>query len=120
AGVLRPSIFKLTGGEPLLHPELLGCLDAARDSGIAEQLSITTNGFLLPRAPDALFERIDRLTLSHYSSAPLPERSVRAIEERCAKFDVLLTIKRIDAFQQLDPEDVLAPSHDPRAVHDAC
>ena len=33
AGALRPHVFKLTGGEPLLHPELLRCLDAARASG---------------------------------------------------------------------------------------
>ncbi len=62
ARVLRPAIFKLTGGEPLLHPGLTELLDVARASGISPQLSLTTNGLLLERQPDALFERLDRPT----------------------------------------------------------
>ena len=37
AGALRPHVFKLTGGEPLLHPDLPACLRAARGSGISER-----------------------------------------------------------------------------------
>lgn len=33
--VLAPCIFKLVGGEPLLHPRLLECLRIARESRIA-------------------------------------------------------------------------------------
>lgn len=102
AAALRPALFKLTGGEPLLHADVLGCVEAARASGIAEQVSLTTNGFLLPRAPDALFAALDRITLSRYSSAPLPPASWERIEARCREHGVLLTVKAIDRFQRLD------------------
>lgn len=119
AGALRPNVFKLTGGEPLLHPEVVRCLEVARASRIAGQVSMTTNGFRLPRAPDALFELLDRLTLSVYSSAPLPEKVVEVVAERCARHGVILTVKRIDRFGRMSPE---APLSEERAgaVHASC
>jgi organic radical activating enzyme len=104
ARVLKPNVFKLTGGEPFLHPDLPAVLDAVRASGISEQVSVTTNGFLAQSAPDAVYERLDRMTLSVYSSAPLPERSIARITERCEQHGVHLTVKSIDAFQELTPE----------------
>jgi len=100
--VLRPSLFKLTGGEPLLHPALLDCLHAVRRSGISEQVSLTSNGWLLAQAPHELFRLLDRLTVSVYASAPLPEKLLARIAEQCRAHEVLLTIKRIDRFQQMD------------------
>ena len=35
---LRPNVFKLTGGEPLLHPQLLRCLEVVRTSGSHHRL----------------------------------------------------------------------------------
>lgn len=116
---LRPNLFKLTGGEPLLHPELLRCLEMVRDSGISEAVSLTTNGLLLAAQPDALFEALDRITLSRYSSAPLPESSVRAIAERCQRFGVRLTVKEIDRFQVLDAPAPRSPT-ETRGTFDAC
>ncbi len=120
AAVLRPQVFKLTGGEPFLHPDLVGVLDAARASGICEQLSITTNGFLAQSAPEAVYERLDRMTLSVYASAPLPERSIARIAERCEQHGVYLTVKRVDAFQQLQPEGPQGSEAEVRAVHARC
>lgn len=120
AQVLQPGIFKLTGGEPFLHPELPAVLDVVRASGISEQVSITTNGLLAQSAPDAVYERLDRMTLSVYSSAPLPERSIARITERCERHGVLLTVKRVDAFQKLTPEAPLASMEETRAVHARC
>jgi hypothetical protein len=116
---VRPHVFKLTGGEPLLHPELLRCLDAARASGISERISVTTNGLLLAAMPDAFFERIDRLTVSHYSSAPLTEAALRSAAERCDRHGVQLTVKSIHRFQRMDAE---SPHDDERAasVFESC
>ncbi len=83
---------------------------------ISEQVSITTNGFLAQSAPDAVYERLDRMTLSVYTSAPLPERSISRITERCEQHGVHLTVKRIDAFQQLTPDTPHASDADVRAV----
>ncbi len=104
AAVLRPQVFKLTGGEPLAHPDIVGCLDVVRESGIARRVSITTNGFLLPKAPETLWKRIDRLTLSWYGSAPLPDSILALAKERAREHQVLLTLKRYDAFQRMTRE----------------
>jgi cyclic pyranopterin phosphate synthase len=104
AAVLRPEVVKLTGGEPTLHPDLCALVDAVRRADIAPEVSITTNGFLLPRQPDALFAAIDRLTLSWYGSRPLPEGAVARIEERCQRFGVRLSVKPTSVFQQITPE----------------
>lgn len=120
AAVLRPHVFKLTGGEPLLHPEIVRCVEIARASGIASQVSLTTNGFLLPRAPEALFELLDRLTLSVYSSAPLPERTVEDVAARCARHGVVLTAKRIDRFGRMTPVPPFVSEERARAIHASC
>lgn len=117
ATALRPHVFKLTGGEPLLHPELLRCLDVARASRISERISVTTNGLLLPSVPEAFFERIDRLTISRYSSAPLPERVLREASERCERHGVQLTLKAVDRFQRMDAD---APHADAGPVFESC
>jgi hypothetical protein len=99
---LRPHVLKLTGGEPLLHPELLRCLDVARASGISERLSLTTNGLLLASYGEEFYSRIDRLTVSHYVSAPLPQALLGRVREACARHGVLLTVKHVSRFQRLD------------------
>ena len=66
--VLRASEFefKFVGGEPLLHPQLLDFLRAAKDVGIANRLVLVTNGVLLHTAPDELWELIDGMWISLY------------------------------------------------------
>jgi hypothetical protein len=119
ATALAPHLFKLTGGEPLLHPDIVGCVDAVRRSGVSPVVSITTNGHLARRAPEALWSRIDRMTVSWYSSAPLPERTLAHIEDRCRRHDVLLTIKPSTVFQQMDRDGYATPE-EARAVWAGC
>lgn len=120
AAALRPHVFKLTGGEPLLHPDVVACVRVVRNSRISDQVSLTTNGLLLPRAPEALFKFLDRLTVSVYSSAPLPEAVLATVRDRCARHGVLLTVKRIDRFQRLDAEPPFLSAAEASDVHAAC
>jgi cyclic pyranopterin phosphate synthase len=101
--VLAPAVFKLTGGEPSLHPNLVECIEAARASKISPVLSMSTNGWLAPRLPDRVFQLLDRITLSVYASAPLPARTLAHVESRCRAHDVRLTIKPIGVFQEITP-----------------
>ena len=110
AKVVAPQVFKLTGGEPLLHPRLASLLEVARASGIAPVISMTTNGHLAPRVDPAIWTLLDRVTLSHYSSAPLPEKTLAFLRERPG-----LTVKWVTEFQELDGE-----GHDPAAVFASC
>lgn len=110
ARVLAPSVFKLTGGEPLLHPQLPALLEVARASGIAPALSITTNGHLALRVDPAVWRLVDRVTLSHYSSALLPPKTLAFLEAQ-----VGLQVKWIDRFQVLD-----GTGHDPAETFARC
>jgi GTP 3',8-cyclase len=98
AKVLAPRTFKLVGGEPLLHPEIVELVAVARRSGLAPRVSLTTNGLLLPRMPDALYEQLDALTISRYPSPTLPAALVAEVEAKAARFGVRLNWKHQDAF----------------------
>ncbi len=89
--------FRLTGGEPLLHPRLLEVIDAIRDSGVAEKIMLVTNGVLLHNAPAGLWERIDKLWVSIYPGVKrkLSHEDVRALATR---HGLLAWYKPIDHF----------------------
>src|SRR5262245_25034557 len=74
--VFAPQIFKLVGGEPLLHPDIDACLDIARQSGIAPVVSVTTNGFLLPRVSERFWQLTQALTVSLYPKPILPPETI--------------------------------------------
>lgn len=98
ARLLAPRVFKLVGGEPLLHPGLVALVEIVRASGIAPRISITTNGLLLDRTPDALWSAIDALTISLYPRPAIDAGTRVAIEARAARFDVVLNWKQQDEF----------------------
>jgi cyclic pyranopterin phosphate synthase len=63
--------FKLTGGEPTLRPGLVGLVKALRETGDADDLSMTTNGMLLEKLAKPLRDAgLDRVTVSVDSLRP--------------------------------------------------
>jgi hypothetical protein len=118
--VLQPQIFKLVGGEPLLHPRLVDLARVVRRSGIAPRISITTNGLLLERTPDALWIEIDALTISRYPTPVLPAEAVRAITARAARFGVALNWKEQSSFVVMDRPARSDDDRENRAVFADC
>ena len=58
--------FKLTGGEPLLHPQICEVIKAIRDKGL--KVSITTNGFYLVNYVNQLADLgVDHINVSLHS-----------------------------------------------------
>jgi MoaA/NifB/PqqE/SkfB family radical SAM enzyme len=66
SAVVHAREFKFVGGEPLLHPKLPEFLRAARNAKIADRLVLVTNGTLLHKAPDELWDLIDGMWISLY------------------------------------------------------
>ncbi len=106
--------FLLTGGEPLLHPQLLGVIETIRDSGVADKITLITNGVLLHNAPGGLWSRIDKLGVSIYPGVKRP-LSRESIETLARKHGLLLWYKPTDEFtvkllhgENRDPELVQA------------
>lgn len=120
ARVLAPRVLKLVGGEPLLHPDLVELLRVARRSSIAPKLSLTTNGLLLKRMPDAFWELLDALTISVYPAPALPRSTIAWVEDKAAELAVTLNWKAQDRFVIMSlPE----PREDPAettAVYERC
>ncbi len=110
AKVIRPRVFKLVGGEPTLHPDLVALVEGVRRSGIAPAVSVTTNGLHLDRLPDAFWQAVDGLTISLYPRPRLRESAIASIESRARRFGVALNWKVQDHFVRMSR---MPPSDDP-------
>ena len=96
ARVVHADKFKLLGGEPLLHSDLLGLLKVAKASGVADVVNVTTNGKLLSRQPDAFWKAIDNLYLSVYPNLD-PEVEPMA-RRKCAEHGVTIDVMVTNSF----------------------
>jgi organic radical activating enzyme len=101
SSVLHADVFKIMGGEPLLHPEITEVLRVVKASGVADVVRLFTNGLLLAQMDDAFWRELDHLTVSSYTSAPVRPEHLAMIEEKARAFDVVLNIKPVEAFSQV-------------------
>ena len=101
AKYFQADVFKLLGGEPLLHPQLIQIIDIAKASGVSENIRIVTNGLLLHRMPDEFWDKIDQLTISNYLSAPISEENIEIFWKKARKYEVVLNIKYVDEFNEI-------------------
>ena len=106
ARVLVADVFKIMGGEPLLHPDVAGVLRAVRASGIGDRVRLFTNGLRLGRVPDEFWEALDELTISSYSSAPVRPAIMDMARERALRHGFVLNIKQVTEFSH-----VLSPAY---------
>lgn len=123
AALLSPSVFKIVGGEPTLHPALVDIVRVAKESRIAPKVSVTTNGLLLDRTPDALWQHVDAFTISLYPQPALSSSSIEAIKARAARFDVELNWKKQDQFVRMNRDAAVDGDHndvDTQRIYDAC
>jgi hypothetical protein len=115
--VLAPRVFKLVGGEPLLHPEIVELVRIAKRSGIAPRVSITTNGLLLGRTLDALWEVVDAMTISVY---PEPSIERAEIDARAARFGVDVNWKEQTRFVLMNRAQPCTDPAENAAIYDGC
>ncbi len=99
ARVLHSKQFRVVGGEPLLHPQLLEFLAEARLIGVADDIVVITNGVLLHRMSEKFFASIDQLWVAIY---PGVKRRVDWAEcsRLCAAHGVKLRIDHIKEFNR--------------------
>lgn len=116
---LRCDVFKIMGGEPLLHPDITGVVRAARDSGIAERVRLFTNGLLLHRMGPDFWASLDELTISAYSSAPIKPAVLELARRKADELDFVLNVKQVSTFSEVlraeredDPAAVAATYRD--------
>jgi organic radical activating enzyme len=107
--VLRVRTFKLVGGEPLLHPDITSLARIVKDSGIAREVQLWTNGLLLHEAPEALFDNVDAVHISRYPGIKIVARKPR-MDEISRKHGVPFNIEYKQTFREAH---LKAPNHDP-------
>jgi GTP 3',8-cyclase len=100
AGALHCSEIRIGGGEPLLHPELLDFLRVARESGVADEVVLLTNGVLLHQAPEQLWELIDGMWLSLYPGVTI-RLPIAECERLARKHGVKLSVRKADEFAHI-------------------
>jgi hypothetical protein len=118
--VLAPGIFKLVGGEPLLHPRLTDCLRIARASEIAPILSITTNGLLLGKMSGEFWQLLDAMTLSLYPQPRLSDDLMQTIQSRTREHGIALNIKVQDQFQHMTLDEPREDAEETRTIFQMC
>lgn len=117
---LSPTWFKLVGGEPLLHPAIDECLAIANRVEIAEIVSVTTNGFLLPRMTDRFWQLTDALTISLYPNPVLGAEIIKMIEQKAAAHEVMLNWKQQDQFVDMDRHSIRENHEATIAIYNGC
>src|SRR6202012_3133784 len=98
----RQWLLTMVGGEPLLHPDIVELARIARQLRVAPVISLTTNGFLLPRMGDDFWQAIDALTISRYPDPRLSDDAIATIERQATRFAVKLNWKQQDEFVVMD------------------
>lgn len=101
AAHLDVDVFKIMGGEPLLHPQIAEVLQAVRRSGISETVRLFTNGLLLHTMRDDFWAALDELTISNYTSAPVKPALLADARAKARAFDVVLNIKPVAEFSEV-------------------
>jgi organic radical activating enzyme len=96
----RAGTLRLLGGEPLLHPRLAEILHAARASGIARDVRLVTNGILLPRADETLWEALSTVEISSYPGRSLDEDGRRRVLAAARRWNVRIVGRTYRHFRE--------------------
>ncbi len=91
---------RILGGEPLLHPELIGLLRVVRRSGLSQRRRVITNGLQLAQQPDGFWAEVEEVHVSVYPNTARhlePFRS--AIISAAERSRTALRFKHFDHFR---------------------
>jgi uncharacterized radical SAM superfamily Fe-S cluster-containing enzyme len=97
-------VLNLSGGEPLLHPELLGFVDEALSRPEIVRVSISTNGLRLLAEPELVTELRDRdvvVSLQFDGFADEPYRVLRGEPLFARKLEILNLLAEADVATSL-------------------
>jgi organic radical activating enzyme len=93
-------VLRLLGGEPLMHPNLLDIMTAARESQVADMIEVTTNGLLLPRVDPRFWQQADLVRISLYPGRSLKQHQLDKCVDLARENNVSLRYRRYEAFQE--------------------
>jgi cyclic pyranopterin phosphate synthase len=112
--------IRLLGGEPLLHPKILDIIAIARESGIANQINICTNGLLLWKMPDEFWKALDRVDVSVYPDREMTPGQLRICHEKSQRWGTLLVSDIKNRFRESYSEVGTNDSGLIKRIYDTC
>jgi organic radical activating enzyme len=100
----RPRRVKLLGGEPLLHPDPVALIEAVRATGISDNVTVVTNGVLLPRQTEEFWAAIDDVWVSVYPGHEPDPGEVARWRALAAEHSVEVTLYHYEQFRESHSE----------------
>jgi hypothetical protein len=83
-------MIRLLGGEPLLNPEISAFTKEAKKSGIADIVSVSTNGLLLHTMNDEFWEYVDQVNITLYPGFEPKENFCQTFKNRALESNTIL------------------------------
>lgn len=117
---LEVDVFKIMGGEPLLHPQITEVIRAIRGTGISRIVRLFTNGLLLHSMGEEFWAALDELTISNYASAPVKPALLAEIQAKARAHDVVLNVKPVAAFSEVMNDARIDGEAELRQVYESC
>jgi GTP 3',8-cyclase len=99
ATVMLADEIRILGGEPLLNPKIVSLLKAARASGVAACVSVTTNGLLLHKMSSEFWANVDRVNVSLYPGIRPSEELIEQSRKRAIESGTELLISEYSTFR---------------------
>ena len=109
---LHVNEIRLCGGEPLLNPEINSFIEIAKKAGIADRISVTTNGLLLHKMNDDFWENVDSVVITLYPKVHLEEKLIEEFKRYAKQSKTDLTLFPNPSFRttivtQPHPKDLI-------------
>ncbi len=117
---IRPEVIKLSGGEPLLHPELNKMVQIVKSYFPETKLRITSNGLLSNKLTSEIFKNIDQIWISNYKSTPVSQQKVEHIKQLAKEYGVIFNIKDVDQFNTIFAKNTLNNKEEIQEIYDDC
>ncbi|MGG4340430.1 radical SAM protein [Paenibacillus lautus] len=98
---LRTDTIRILGGEPLLNKNILDVVYKVKSVGIADKVSLTTNGTLLSKADPKIWGLLDEVEISNYKySKGFIEKLIDDCKKITANNNIRISIYNFESFRE--------------------
>jgi hypothetical protein len=111
---------RLMGGEPLLHPDLVGLMNAIKKTGISDTITIVTNGVLLPRMSEEFWNVVDHVEVSLYPGKEISDEEQARCRALAAEHGGTIDIEPDATFRESHSETGTTDERLRRSIYRSC
>ncbi len=121
AEVMQVGRLRLLGGEPLLNRQLPDFIDIIRESQIAREIGLCTNGVLLHKARPETLAKLDWLDVSLYPGTIPDSATIKATAQRiCQELGLKLSLYEKPEFRYQIIDQPIEDDSTVQAIFDSC